>query len=187
MKAFGAINPSDTWNEYEVDLSAYAGETIYVGLHYVSTDSFFAQVDDFYVGPKETTDANVGNVQKYDLYLDGSLLGSTNATFYPVMGISRGEHKVGIQATYASGVSKLVEFTFNAQGAVADVEAEDVRIVAVDGGVSIFCADGAEAVVTDASGRQVASVAASDGVTVALPAGFYIVSVGGHVEKVLVR
>ena len=42
-------------------------------------------------------------------------------------------------------------------------------------------------IVSNASGRQVASASLADGAEIALPAGFYIVSVGSHVEKVLVR
>lgn len=187
FKSLGNIMPKGTWQTYEVDLSAYAGQTVYLALHYISNDCFFSLADDFYVGPKEATDANVGNVQKYDLYLDGAYLGSTSATFFPVMGISRGEHTLGIQASYVSGKSKLVEFTFNAQGAVADVAADSVEITAFKGGVRIFGADGSKVIVSDASGRQVASASLADGAEIALPAGFYIVSVGSHVEKVLVR
>lgn len=186
MKALGAINPSDTWATYEVDLSAYVGETVYVGLHYVSTDSFFAQVDDFYVGPKEATDANVGNVQSYDLYLDGAYIGSTNAMFYPVMGISRGEHTVGIQANYVSGKSKLVEYTFNAQGAVVDVAADNVAVVAVEGGIRVLGAAG-KVTVSNAAGQQVAAMSVTGETVIALPCGFYVVSVDGKVTKVVVR
>ena len=51
----------------------------------------------------------------------------------------------------------------------------------------IFGADGGKVIVSDASGRQVASASLADGAEIALPAGFYIVSVGSHMEKVLVR
>lgn len=187
FKALGTIQPSDYWQTYEVDLSAYAGQTVYVALHYVSTDSFFSFADDFYVGPKEATDANVGNVQKYDLYLDGAYLGSTNATFYPVAGLSRGGHTVGIQANYASGKSKLVEYAFNAEGAVADVAADSVRVESFKGGVRIFAAGDDKIIVCDASGRQIASKRAGGEVEIKLPAGFYVVSVGKHVEKIVVR
>lgn len=186
MKALGAINPNDTWQTYEIDLSAYAGQTVYIGLHYVSTDSFFAQVDDFYVGPKEATDANVGNVQSYDLYLDGSYIGSTNAMFYPVIGISRGEHTIGIQANYASGKSKLVEFTFNAQGAVADVAADNAGVVAVEGGIRVSGAAG-QVTVSNAAGQQMAAQTVVGETVIALPRGFYVVSVNGKVTKVVVR
>nr|MDK2850164.1 hypothetical protein [Candidatus Cloacimonadota bacterium] len=38
------------WTEYVYDLSAYAGQQIYVGLQCVSNDAFIFFVDDFYVG-----------------------------------------------------------------------------------------------------------------------------------------
>ncbi len=46
------------WIQYSYDLSDYAGEDVYVGLHCTSYDQFFLCVDDFYVGPATSMRAN---------------------------------------------------------------------------------------------------------------------------------
>lgn len=48
--------PANTveWVKYTYDLSAYAGDDVYVGIHVTSHDQFFLCVDDFYVGPATT-------------------------------------------------------------------------------------------------------------------------------------
>lgn len=188
MTVLDRISPSySAWQTYTLDLSAYAGETVYLALHYVSNDAFFAQVDDFYVGPKEATDANVGNVQQYKVYLDGALQGTAASTNYSLKGISRGEHTVGISADYKSGSSSVVEYTFNAQGAVVEVEASAVKVAAGEGYVRILGGEGARAVVVNAAGQQVASALLSGDTRITLPQGFYAVSINGHAQKVIVR
>ncbi len=188
MTVLDRISPSySAWQTYTLDLSAYAGETVYLALHYVSNDAFFAQVDDFYVGPKEATDANVGNVQQYKVYLDGALQGTAASTNCSLKGISRGEHTVGISADYKSGSSAVVEYTFNAQGAVVEVEASAVKVAGGEGYVRILGGEGARAVVVNAAGQQVASALLSGDTRIALPQGFYAVSINGHAQKVIVR
>jgi len=47
------------WTEYTYDISSYAGESIYIGIHMVSTDSWYLLIDDFQVtgtaGSEDTT------------------------------------------------------------------------------------------------------------------------------------
>ena len=186
--AVDKISPSSSsWQVYTVDLSAYAGQTIYVALHYVSTDAFFAQADDFYVGPEEATDANVGNVKEYRISLDGTSLGTTTATVYTLSAISRGEHTVGIQAVYASGESAVTYYTFNAESAVEALETTGIKVAAGEGFVRITGAAGQRAAVYNAAGQQVASQALSADTRISLAPGFYAVKVGKTVAKVIVR
>jgi hypothetical protein len=42
--------PADDWAEFTYDLSAYAGEDVYVGIQCVSNDAFVFMVDDVYIG-----------------------------------------------------------------------------------------------------------------------------------------
>ena len=51
------------WTQYEYDLSAYDGQTIRVGIHYVSNDSFVLQMDSFVV---EGT-LGLNNLQSLDM------------------------------------------------------------------------------------------------------------------------
>ncbi len=188
MTVLDRITPSySAWQSYSIDLSAYAGQTVYVALHYVSNDAFFAQVDDFYVGPRESTSDNVGNVQNYQIYLDNALQGTTSDTGYTLKGISRGEHTVGIRAVYKSGSSSTVEYTFNAQGAVTGVEASAVKVAGGNGCIRIIGGEGIRATVVGASGQQVAAVTLTGDTKVALAPGFYVVAVGGKSQKVIVR
>ena len=94
---------------------------------------------------------------------------------------------MGIRAVYKSGSSKTVEYTFNAQGAVSDVEASAVKVAAGKGYISIFGGEGARATVVSASGQQVATAVLTGNTRVALALGFYVVSVGGKSQKVIVR
>ncbi|MDX9771715.1 MAG: choice-of-anchor J domain-containing protein, partial [Tenuifilaceae bacterium] len=42
--------PATAWTEFSYDLSAYAGQDVYVGINCVSNDAFFLMIDDFTVG-----------------------------------------------------------------------------------------------------------------------------------------
>jgi hypothetical protein len=42
--------PVEAWTEYSYDLSAYAGQEVYVGIQCVSNDAFIFMVDDFSIG-----------------------------------------------------------------------------------------------------------------------------------------
>ncbi len=45
--------------EYEVDLSSYAGQTIYIGFHHNSNDDNMIMLDDIFVGTPITNDLNI--------------------------------------------------------------------------------------------------------------------------------
>lgn len=102
------------WTIYETDLSQYAGQKLRIGVHYMSFDAFFTQIDDFYVGngEDEGTAIDVGFIQHYEVYLDGTLMGTTAEPQFSFSRLNGGTHKVGIKAIYASGASQLVEYEF---------------------------------------------------------------------------
>lgn len=182
--------PYEGWTTYELDLSAYAGQTIYLALNYVSYDAFLAQVDDFYVGPSEESDlkADVGNVLHYEIYLDGELKGESEETQFTFTGLTAGEHTVGIKAVYKSGVSEMAEYTFNAQSGVGEVEADAFTAVGVSGAVQVTASVPAELTIVDMAGRTLLATEMQEGVkTFAVPAGVYIVRMNEKVMKVMVR
>ncbi len=102
------------WTIYETDLSQYAGQKLRIGVHYMSFDAFFTQIDDFYVGngEDEGTAIDVGFIQHYEVYLDGALKGTATEPQFAFSRLNGGTHKVGIKAIYASGASQLVEYEF---------------------------------------------------------------------------
>ncbi len=102
------------WTIYETDLSQYAGQKLRIGVHYMSFDAFFTQIDDFYVGNGEDEGSaiDVGFIQHYEVYLDGALKGTTTEPQFSFTHLAGGTHKVGIKAIYASGASQLVEYEF---------------------------------------------------------------------------
>lgn len=182
--------PYEEWTVYTLDLSAYAGQTVYLAVNYISTDAFLAQVDDFYVGPSDDSDSkvDVGNVLHYEVYLDGELKGEPQATQFAFTGLTAGEHTVGIKAVYKSGVSEMAEYTFNAQSGVGEVEADAFTAVGVSGAVQVTASVPAELTIVDMAGRTLLATEMQEGVkTFAVPAGVYIVRMNEKVMKVMVR
>lgn len=182
--------PYDEWTVYTLDLSAYAGQTVYLAVNYISTDAFLAQVDDFYVGPSDDSDSkvDVGNVLHYEVYLDGELKGEPQKTQFAFTGLTAGEHTVGIKAVYKSGVSEMAEYTFNAQSGVGEVEADAFTAVGVSGAVQVTASVPAELTIVDMAGRTLLATEMQEGVkTFAVPAGVYIVRMNEKVMKVMVR
>ncbi len=110
--------PADQWTKYETDLSAYSGKKVRVGIHYTSKDTFFAQLDDFRVGPAEGAGATVdyGNVVNYDVFLDGGLVGRSDSAAYELTNVSAGTHTVGVRAVYMNSESKTATHTFTVKG-----------------------------------------------------------------------
>ena len=90
--------PTEHWGVYTIDLSEYAGQEVYLAVHYVSYDGYVASVDDFYVGPAEDgAAANVGNVLSYEVFLDGVSKGTTQTASFDLTGVTPGTHTVGIE------------------------------------------------------------------------------------------
>lgn len=162
-----ASNMSGDWTIYETDLSEYAGQKIYVGIHYVSYDTMWAQLDDFYVGSAdgEGETADVGAVKNYQVYLDGEQKGTATEPAYTLTGVTAGTHTAGVKAVYESGMSELTEYQFNAattgiSGTVADK---------ADAAYEYFTLDGRKA---DANN---------------LKQGVYIRKNGNNAQKVVVK
>lgn len=182
--------PYDEWTVYTLDLSAYAGQTVYLAVNYISTDAFLAQVDDFYVGPSEDSEsaAEVGKVLRYDVYLDSVLKGSSETAEFTLTGISAGTHTVGVKAVYKTGESEMAEYQFSTDAGVSSVADTSVAVVGLDGEMMVCCDEAVPFMVSDMSGRIVKSANLEAGVHhISVSAGVYIAKVGERVFKVLVR
>lgn len=106
-----------------MDLMGYEGMSVRIGLHYVSYDSFLAQVDDFKVGKADGSGdfVDYGNVVSYEIYLDGIKVGESQTPEYVLTDVTPGEHRVGICAVYTGGKSATVEYTFSAKSGISGV------------------------------------------------------------------
>ena len=112
---------SEQWALYTTDLSAYAGQTVRLAIHYTSTDAFLAQIDDFTVGlpDGQGETVNYGNVVRFDIYLDGTLVGESTTPSFVIPDVEPGRHVVSIQAIYKNGVSGMVDYVVGETDAIS--------------------------------------------------------------------
>lgn len=177
--------PTEHWGVYTIDLSEYAGQEVYLAVHYVSYDGYVASVDDFYVGPAEDgAAANVGNVLSYEVFLDGVSKGTTQTASFDLTGVTPGTHTVGIEARYESGVSERAEYSFTTDAGVEDVVSAGTLAYGVEGGIRIKPGVGANVKVFSVAGQLVADSYVESECTLNVPAGLYIVRVGEKAYKV---
>ena len=110
------------WKKFTYDLSEYADTPVKFAIRYVGHaaryGAFMLMVDDVYVGQADMNEAvksrrvarspyNVN--ERFNIYLDGNLAGSTDGYSYTIENVSKGKHKLGVEAVYRSEKSKLSE------------------------------------------------------------------------------
>ena len=167
---FTALSSADPvsgaqWAVYETDLSAYAGKTVRLAIHYTSYDAFFTQIDDFTVGPAngEGEVVDYGNVVRFDIYLDGQKVGeSQKPSFVLTTPTTAGEHIVGIKAIYQNGESETAEYRLT---------------VEKSGIATLTAASAAHAACYNLQGMRL-------GNTQSLPHGIYVVRSGNSFRKI---
>ena len=180
--------PEGYWRTYSLDLAAYAGKTVYLGIHYISYDAFLAQVDDFYVGPGEDGASGfVGDVEHYNITLDGNNVESTQLTNYTFKALSNTNHVFGVAAHYVSGTSETAFYNYQAQGGVANLERMGITVAGKKGAIAVATDSLQTVEVYGATGIRYVSTAVDGRVEMALPAGLYLVRVGQASAKVIVR
>ena len=102
----------ENWRQHTIDLSAYAGQSVYIGFHDVNYDAYEIWIDDV-----ELAVANKGDREalSYKLMLDGEYVGETYYSFaqLPVEGLAEGsQHVAAVAPLYASGMGEWSEYTF---------------------------------------------------------------------------
>jgi len=127
--------PAGVYTEYSYDLSAYAGQEIYVAINCVSQDAFFLLIDDFYIGApgkkpvgihnssitSTAAKASVAGVPSmpntirggerellgYNVYRNGNKINSAlvTETSYSDNGLNAGTYEYHVTAVYAEGES----------------------------------------------------------------------------------
>jgi hypothetical protein len=105
------VQAPTTWTQYTYSLSAFVGQTIYIGIQCVSQDAFVFMVDDIAIGqPKDEAKAFSG----YTVYLDGEQQAAgIQGTNYVFQNVPLGEHTAGVKAVYTSGQSTTQTVVFN--------------------------------------------------------------------------
>lgn len=107
----GDIKVPGEWTSYSYNMPA---EAKYVTIHVKSTEPmFFFLLDDVYIGP-DPNGENPDNSRAlhYEVYLDGDMVGTSEALSYTFTGLTEGTHKAGVVAVYETGKSSMVEKEF---------------------------------------------------------------------------
>lgn len=174
--------PAD-WMQYEVDLSKYEGEEVYIAFHYISYDKFIMQLDLFYVGPGESDEETptLGNAT-YNIYLNGVLQGTTTDTNYTFNNLDNGKsYTAGVKAVYVSGESGLAEYTFVCGGSTSVDKTSDSDVIIYGGEGIIHVKTLLESYtikVYDSTGRLISLKRVEDSDTdIAVEKGVYVVEV----------
>lgn len=156
--------PSDRWTEYSTPLDAYVGRQVRVAIHYVSYDTFFAQVDNVKVEPEDGGGLTLdyGNVVKYVIYLDGKKVGESSTPSYELTGLTDGNHTIGVEAVYKNATSEMATYEI----VVSGVGTVKVNAIPVDAEVFTL------------SGQKV------NGDIQSLPRGVYVVKSAAGVKKI---
>ena len=116
-----------SWHHFSVDLSDYAGQTIYIAIrHFNCTDQYIMCIDDIAFGADRS-------VEYYNVKLDGVMEGTTELPFFQhnVEGFVEGEtHTTSVQKVYTTGETEWADFTWvytpcdNFEGLQSDPTAE---------------------------------------------------------------
>lgn len=105
--------PMGEWKEYRYEIPASAK---YVTLNCVSDYLFLLMVDDMFIGIEVPENIDIDNIREdlsFEVYLDGSKVGTVAENNYTFHNLSTGIHKAGVKAVFASTTTPLVEIEFN--------------------------------------------------------------------------
>ena len=97
------IELPNVWTEYRFNVPS---EARHVTVNCVSSDKYMMMLDDVFIGRSDNTTSVLAD--RYEVYLDGKLHGTSSATTYKLTEVSAGKHTVGVKAIYDSGESQIV-------------------------------------------------------------------------------
>lgn len=182
------------WTEYSYTVPVAAKHVAIRNVSFEGDGSesygFILMIDDVRIGDTQTLTRALladdsGEVQtpavKYNVYLDGDLVGETDGISYQFDNLSLGQHTAGVSAVYFSGESEVatIEFDVNSSG-IDDVYGNSLRIypnpardrLNIDGQYTrLVFSNMSGAVVMTVDGKQETIDVSS------LPAGLYILTV----------
>lgn len=180
---------ASSWTQYLLPLDDYAGQTVHVAIRCVSNDGFLVQVDNFEVAPAESDQVvATGKVLGYDVALDGSLHGTTQATAYTLSGLTAGKHRVAVTANYTSGASAPGEYDLELiDTAIDGITSGADMAMGLEGAILVGTATEKTVEVFTTSGILVDSSVVSGSHTFSVAPGVYIVRAGTSTFKVAAR
>lgn len=181
------------WNQYEVDLSGYANQEVYIGIHCVSFGGWLCMLDEVFIGSADGSGeaADVGAVQHYEVSLDGGDAQQTTEAAMTFTGLAEGEHTVNIVAVYASGRSETATYTFEVKkdghNGLDTLSADGTVVLGGEGEIRVWTRETTIAIYsTDGLLLEMRPAAAGANVFAAAP-GVYLVQAGGRACKTVVR
>lgn len=172
----------EVWKQFIVNIPAGAK---YIALNYISTDKYYIALDDIFIGaadkipapePENAPSRKAGSPISYEVYLDGSMAGTTAETQYLLQNLDAGTHTAGVKSHFASGLTEMTtaEFTVGLSG-IGIVEGAVERIT-IDGTIINVATAPGTVTVYAIDGKTVYSTYTATGaVSTELPAGTYIV------------
>ena len=104
-------NRYQNWRSHSIDLSAYAGQEVYIAFHDVNYDAYEIWIDDVELSAGSKDRAAL----RYVVKLDGKLDGETTNPFFQhnVAGLEEGStHTTAVRPVYMTGNGEWVEFTW---------------------------------------------------------------------------
>ena len=148
------------WMTFQGDMSSFAGEEVYVAIHYISDQTGgMLLVDDFFIGAV-SEDLKAGQIGKmlakdqkeatYRIYLDGVFKESVEVNNHVFHNMEPGTHTVGVSQVYKGGESTIT---------TAKVLVEDFKTVSakwelhLSTNTGISCKE-AQISLTDAEGKS---------------------------------
>ncbi len=172
------------WTRYEVSLPQGARR---FAIHSSSRDSFMLMVDDVTYQPASTYNAQILG---YNLYRDNSRVNDnliTSPEFIDNVS-DPAEHLWAVTTVYLQGESRLsnavTSSEFNSVGAVGE---SNVRVKAQTGQILISGAEGHEVTIANPDGKLIYSCIGQDRMTIEVPTGLYLITIGNQTFKLIVR
>lgn len=176
FKKISAAQAPTSWTEYTAELPA---GTRYFAIHCTSKDKFIFQLDDITYRPGLT-------VKSYNVYRNGELIGSVPAgttTFFDEG--SKGA-TYNVTVVYETAESAFSNDAADAAG-IGSANAQTIRIAGTTGFISISGAEGKQVEVFNLAGQKTFSANGNADMLIRQKSGSYIVKVGKHTAKVIVR
>ncbi|MGN0232104.1 MAG: DUF6383 domain-containing protein [Muribaculaceae bacterium] len=178
----------EEWTEFKAALPAGAK---YFAINHDAYDTYALMVDDIAFEAAGAMPADAAIVG-YNVFRNGVKVNQQPVaqTAYADAVPQTGTYNYCVSTVYSCGESKAcapIEIVVDDISAADAVAAGRITIVAGKGTIEVRGAQGRQLTVANAAGALCHSAIAADHSRISLPAGIYLVEVGGKVAKVIVR
>ena len=131
--AVRGTSEAGTWYEKVVDLSSYAGQSVYIAIrHFNCTDMFFINVDDISL---ENASRNDRALEAYKVYLDDELVSENLATpYYQHENLEEGkEYTTKVVPAYTTKDGEAASYTWTYKGCATYQGVTEFAAEVIDG------------------------------------------------------